>query len=85
MGRSAATDEIIPSYNDDVLRRSDLRILSGPRFLTDRIIEFYFIVARILPFRVAGVGSSSVAESDSGTTGNRAVELGERLYPSLFL
>ncbi|KAI7996146.1 NEDD8-specific protease 1 [Camellia lanceoleosa] len=30
------------SYNDVVLRRSDLDILSGPYFLNDRIIEFYF-------------------------------------------
>lgn len=35
-------DEIILSYNDVVLRRSDLSILSGPHFLNDRIIEFYF-------------------------------------------
>ncbi|CAI0545381.1 unnamed protein product [Linum tenue] len=42
MSRSAAADEIILSYDDAVLRQSDLRILSGPRFLNDRIIEFYF-------------------------------------------
>lgn len=41
MGKSAA-DEKILSYNDVVLRRSDLDILSGPYFLNDRIIEFYF-------------------------------------------
>lgn len=35
-------DEKILSYNDVVLRRSDLDILSGPYFLNDRIIEFYF-------------------------------------------
>ncbi|OVA18167.1 Peptidase C48 [Macleaya cordata] len=35
-------DEKILSYNDVVLRRSDLGILSGPHFLNDRIIEFYF-------------------------------------------
>ncbi|KAK9124358.1 hypothetical protein Sjap_013960 [Stephania japonica] len=34
-------DEKILSYNDVVLRRSDLDILSGPKFLNDRIIEFY--------------------------------------------
>ncbi|PON62352.1 Ulp1 protease family, C-terminal catalytic domain containing protein [Parasponia andersonii] len=34
-------DEKILSYNDVVLRRSDLDILSGPYFLNDRIIEFY--------------------------------------------
>ena len=33
---------MILSYNDVVLRRSDLDILSGPRFLNDRLIEFYF-------------------------------------------
>ncbi|OMO71188.1 Peptidase C48, SUMO/Sentrin/Ubl1 [Corchorus capsularis] len=41
MGKSAA-DEKILSYNDVVLRRSDLEILSGPYYLNDRIIEFYF-------------------------------------------
>ncbi|KAL9241049.1 hypothetical protein vseg_015207 [Gypsophila vaccaria] len=35
-------DDMILSYNDTVLRRSDLDILSGPYFLNDRIIEFYF-------------------------------------------
>ncbi|XP_050370355.1 NEDD8-specific protease 1 [Argentina anserina] len=35
-------DEKILSYQDVVLRRSDLDILSGPYFLNDRIIEFYF-------------------------------------------
>ncbi|XVF19519.1 hypothetical protein REPUB_Repub11eG0117700 [Reevesia pubescens] len=41
MEKSAA-DEKILSYNDVVLRRSDLEILSGPYYLNDRIIEFYF-------------------------------------------
>ncbi|XVF47098.1 hypothetical protein PTKIN_Ptkin03bG0082000 [Pterospermum kingtungense] len=41
MGKSAA-DEKILSYNDVVLRRSDLEILSGSYYLNDRIIEFYF-------------------------------------------
>ncbi|KAI4322218.1 hypothetical protein L6164_021930 [Bauhinia variegata] len=41
MGKSYE-DEKILSYNDVVLRRSDLGILSGPYFLNDRIIEFYF-------------------------------------------
>lgn len=41
MGKSQA-DEMILSYNDVVLRRSDLDILSGPYYLNDRIIEFYF-------------------------------------------
>ncbi|PKI52018.1 NEDD8-specific protease 1 [Punica granatum] len=41
MGHSSADDKIL-SYNDVVLRRSDLDILSGPCFLNDRIIEFYF-------------------------------------------
>ncbi|KMT02133.1 hypothetical protein BVRB_9g207160 [Beta vulgaris subsp. vulgaris] len=40
MGRSTG-DDMILSYNDVVLRRSDLDILSGPHFLNDRIIEFY--------------------------------------------
>ncbi|KAF4392398.1 hypothetical protein G4B88_005357 [Cannabis sativa] len=38
---SSNPDEKILSYNDVVLRRSDLDILSGPDFLNDRIIEFY--------------------------------------------
>ncbi|KAL0369713.1 UNVERIFIED_CONTAM: NEDD8-specific protease 1 [Sesamum angustifolium] len=38
----ARADEKILSYDDVVLRRSDLDILSGPYFLNDRIIEFYF-------------------------------------------
>lgn len=41
MGESNS-DEKILSYNDVVLRRSDEDILSGPHFLNDRIIEFYF-------------------------------------------
>ncbi|XP_052187638.1 NEDD8-specific protease 1 [Diospyros lotus] len=41
MGKSPG-DEKILTYNDVVLRRSDLDILSGPYFLNDRIIEFYF-------------------------------------------
>ncbi|KAF8397629.1 hypothetical protein HHK36_016549 [Tetracentron sinense] len=41
MGKSKA-DEKILSYNDVVLRQSDVEILSGPYFLNDRIIEFYF-------------------------------------------
>ncbi|CAL5362182.1 unnamed protein product [Camellia sinensis] len=41
MRKSAAVEKIL-SYNDVVLRRSDLDILSGPYFLNDRIIEFYF-------------------------------------------
>lgn len=40
MGRSAADEQIL-SYNDVVLRQSDLDILSGSYFLNDRIIEFY--------------------------------------------
>lgn len=40
--KSNNPDEKILSYNDVVLRRSDLDILSGPYFLNDRIIEFYF-------------------------------------------
>ncbi|XP_050210181.1 uncharacterized protein LOC126660637 isoform X2 [Mercurialis annua] len=38
----SAADEKILSYNDVVLRQSDLEILSGQHFLNDRIIEFYF-------------------------------------------
>ena len=34
-------EDIILSYNDVVLRQSDLHILSEPEFLNDRIIEFY--------------------------------------------
>ncbi|PKA51479.1 NEDD8-specific protease 1 [Apostasia shenzhenica] len=35
-------DDKILSYGDVVLRRSDLRILSGPFFINDRLIEFFF-------------------------------------------
>ncbi|XP_062081985.1 NEDD8-specific protease 1 isoform X2 [Humulus lupulus] len=38
---SSNPDEKILSYNDVVLRRSDLDILGGPHLLNDRIIEFY--------------------------------------------
>ncbi|KAD3336338.1 hypothetical protein R6Q59_028437 [Mikania micrantha] len=41
MPRSSA-DEIVLSYNDAVLRKSDLGILNGAYYLNDRIIEFYF-------------------------------------------
>lgn len=41
MEKGGADDKVL-SYNDVVLRRSDLDILSGPHFLNDRIIEFYF-------------------------------------------
>ncbi|KAK0604106.1 hypothetical protein LWI29_012055 [Acer saccharum] len=41
MGKTAA-DEKILSYNDVVLRQIDLDILSGPYYLNDRVIEFYF-------------------------------------------
>ncbi|KAI7984158.1 NEDD8-specific protease 1 [Camellia lanceoleosa] len=41
MRKSAANEKIL-SYNDVVLRRSDLDILSGPYFLNDHIIEFCF-------------------------------------------
>lgn len=38
----ADADEKMLSYNDVVLRRSDLDILGGPRYINDRLIEFYF-------------------------------------------
>ncbi|KAG9455088.1 hypothetical protein H6P81_007992 [Aristolochia fimbriata] len=41
MGKSEG-DEKVLYYNDVVLRRSDMEILSGPYFLNDRLIEFYF-------------------------------------------
>ncbi|KAJ8768715.1 hypothetical protein K2173_023619 [Erythroxylum novogranatense] len=40
--RRSTDDEKILGYNDVVLRKSDLGILSGPHYLNDRIIEFYF-------------------------------------------
>lgn len=40
MGNTSGDDKIL-SYNDVVLRRSDLDILNGPNFLNDRVIEFY--------------------------------------------
>ncbi|PWA38220.1 cysteine proteinases superfamily protein [Artemisia annua] len=39
---STSSDEIILRYNDAVLRQSDLVTLEGPKWLNDRIIEFYF-------------------------------------------
>ncbi|CAN6445406.1 unnamed protein product [Victoria cruziana] len=41
MSRGRLDDKIL-SYNDVVLRRSDLDILKGPCFINDRIVEFYF-------------------------------------------
>ncbi|CAN8301150.1 unnamed protein product [Cochlearia groenlandica] len=41
MGSNSDNDKIL-SYNDVVLRRSDLDILNGPIYLNDRLIEFYF-------------------------------------------
>ncbi|KAK8955127.1 NEDD8-specific protease 1 [Platanthera guangdongensis] len=35
-------DDKIVSYGDAVLRRSDIDILRGPRFINDRLIEFFF-------------------------------------------
>ncbi|KAH7656836.1 Ulp1 peptidase protein [Dioscorea alata] len=35
-------EEKVLSYNDVVLRRSDLEILQGPHYINDRIIEFYW-------------------------------------------
>ncbi|GAB2285122.1 hypothetical protein Dimus_019575 [Dionaea muscipula] len=40
--RRSKSDEMILSYKDVILRRSDLHILSGPYFLNDRVLEFYF-------------------------------------------
>jgi len=40
--KKSRADEKILGYNDVVLRQSDLEILSGPYYLNDRIIEFYF-------------------------------------------
>lgn len=40
MGNTSDDDKIL-SYEDVVLRKSDLDILSGPNFLNDRVIEFY--------------------------------------------
>ncbi|KAG7534919.1 Ulp1 protease family C-terminal catalytic domain [Arabidopsis thaliana x Arabidopsis arenosa] len=40
MGTTSGDDKIL-SYEDVVLRRSDLDILNGPNFLNDRVIEFY--------------------------------------------
>merc|ERR1712062_729989 len=35
-------DELILSYNDSVIRQSDLKLLVGPHWLNDRIISFFF-------------------------------------------
>ncbi|PWA98878.1 Peptidase C48, SUMO/Sentrin/Ubl1 [Artemisia annua] len=37
-----SSEEIILRYNDSVIRQSDLVTLNGPKWLNDRIIEFYF-------------------------------------------
>ncbi|KAL6653383.1 hypothetical protein ACP70R_008961 [Stipagrostis hirtigluma subsp. patula] len=41
-GGEDAEEERVLSYGDVVLRRGDLSILRGPRFVNDRIIAFYF-------------------------------------------
>ena len=35
-------DKIVLSFNDSIIRQSDLKLLEGPHWLNDRIIGFYF-------------------------------------------
>ncbi len=37
-----ATDEVVLSLGDALIRESDLNLLSGPFWLNDRLIGFYF-------------------------------------------
>ncbi len=41
MGRGGS-DKVVLSFGDAVVRESDLKLLSGPHWLNDRIISFYF-------------------------------------------
>jgi sentrin-specific protease 8 len=36
------SDKVVVSFEDSVLRESDIRLLEGPHWLNDRIIGFYF-------------------------------------------
>lgn len=37
-----ASDEIVLSYHDSLLRQSDVDLLRGPHWLNDQVISFYF-------------------------------------------
>ncbi len=39
---STASDKVVASLEDSIVRESDLRLLEGPFWLNDRIIGFYF-------------------------------------------
>jgi len=36
------SDKKVLSYNDVLLRRADVELLTGPRWLNDQVISFYF-------------------------------------------
>ncbi|KAK3605849.1 hypothetical protein CHS0354_002485 [Potamilus streckersoni] len=38
----AEEDEIVLSFNDSIIRKSDMQLLDGPYWLNDRLIEFCF-------------------------------------------
>lgn len=41
MGGFTGSDEVVLSYHESLLRRSDVAILTGPNWLNDQIISFY--------------------------------------------
>lgn len=49
-------DDKVLSYGDVLLRRSDVELLEGPRYLNDQIIEFFF---SYLTANLTGNGNSS--------------------------
>jgi len=42
MGKKDAPDNVVSSIGDAVVRESDVKLLDGPHWLSDRIIGFYF-------------------------------------------
>ena len=42
MSKNCNMDNIVSTIGDAVVRESDLKILQGPHWLSDRIISYYF-------------------------------------------
>ena len=42
MGKKDAPDNVVSSIGDAVVRESDVKLLDGPHWLSDRIIGYYF-------------------------------------------
>ena len=42
MNKKCDSDNIVSTIGDAVVRKSDLLILEGPHWLSDRIISYYF-------------------------------------------